>query len=455
MSVNHGPLCRDIIGSSVFMKNKKVIDQNGNVYACHLTAKTFTTKGDLNVCGNLHVNLIDSKPVSANIITPKIDFAKNINMAVYDTDNYYQGKILWDNGIKLGDVNTDTTTECGIAIGKGAMANGSNSVAIGKNSETLTGNGISIGYNTKADLGSVAIGSYALSNGNGGFYGGTNNTAVGNYALRNNYAGGGNTAMGYASMNKNASGRGNTGIGTVSLYNSINGSDNVGVGSNALYSNVSGNSNVAIGKTALGLNGSGVDNVAVGAYTGYYNSIGHGNTFLGKNAGFYNVTGNSNVCIGRDSSPITISSRSSVIVGSYASGTTLSTSVGAGAIADFQYSTCVGYNSYATKNSTAIGYNSAAGYTDYANSIVADRVTAIGSNSGANGNLACSFGYYAQANHEGSIVLGANGTSLLPNILHLEFPQTPIVLGAPTYGNAAHFTIVLNGIPVQVPCYIP
>jgi YadA head domain repeat (2 copies) len=437
------------------MKNKKVIDQNGNVYACHLTAKTFTTKGDLNVCGNLHVNLIDSKPVSANIITPKIDIVKNINMVSFDLDNSYQGKITFDGGIKLGDENTETSTECGIAIGKGAIANGPNSVAIGKNSETLTGNGVSIGYNTKADVGSVAIGNYALSNGNGAFYGGTNNTAVGNNALRSNYSGGDNTAMGYSSLVTNTSGKGNTGLGTESLFNNIDGNDNVGVGFNSLYSNLSGNSNVAIGKTALHLNNIGTDNVAIGSYAGYYNTGGSHNTFLGKDAGFFNVSGNENVCVGSNSSPILLSSQGSVIIGTAASGTTRSTSVGTAAIADFEYGSCVGYNSYATKNSVAIGYNCQGGYTDAANSIVVDRVTAIGSNAGANGNLACSFGYYTQADHEGSIVLGANGTSILPNIFHLEFPQTPLVLGAPTYGNAAFFTIVLNGVPVQVPCYLP
>jgi hypothetical protein len=82
---------------------------------------------------------------------------------------------------------------------------------------------------------------------------GTNNTAVGGFALTGNAAGSSNTGVGYFALKSNMDGNQNTAVGAQSLQNTMgtsngsSGSGNTAIGWGALESNSSGNGNIAIG----------------------------------------------------------------------------------------------------------------------------------------------------------------------------------------------------------------
>ena len=59
---NHGPNCKDIMGKNLFIKGKKVIDENGNFKtAGKLTTTSLLTRGDATVCGTLRTDCIQPK----------------------------------------------------------------------------------------------------------------------------------------------------------------------------------------------------------------------------------------------------------------------------------------------------------------------------------------------------------------------------------------------------------
>jgi len=126
---------------------------------------------------------------------------------------------------------------------------------------------------------------------------GTQNTALGNYALQSNSGGSTNTATGYKSMNANSSGQGNAATGYIAMQSNVGGSWNTALGSYALNANINADGNTAIGHRALDLNTAGADNAAVGFYS-LKNNTGSGNTGLGTYAGDGNTTGSNNTAVG-------------------------------------------------------------------------------------------------------------------------------------------------------------
>ena len=126
----------------------------------------------------------------------------------------------------------------------------------------------------KKDVTSIFLGSESGSSD----LGNTDNTAVGNFALRHNTDGFANNAIGMAALNMNDSG-----------------SANIANGSSSLVANISGNNNIAIGVYTLTENVSGSNNIALGRNAGY-SSLGNNNIFLGYEAG-YSETGNDKLYI--------------------------------------------------------------------------------------------------------------------------------------------------------------
>jgi hypothetical protein len=97
----------------------------------------------------------------------------------------------------------------------------------------------------------------------------SNNTAIGNDALRLNTSQTFNTAIGASALISSSGGSGgNTAVGATSMRYTTVGSDNSAFGNASLFNNVNGNFNSAFGQSALAGNTNGSDNVAIGWYAG-------------------------------------------------------------------------------------------------------------------------------------------------------------------------------------------
>ena len=128
-------------------------------------------------------------------------------------------------------------------------------------SNTATGNG-ALFSNTTGE-GNTAIGQAALSINTTGVA----NVAVGAGALNANINGLSNTAVGTNALEANATGFENTAIGDEALTIS-NGTNNSALGHFALFRNTTGNFNTAVGEEALFSNTSGSLNIAIGREAG-------------------------------------------------------------------------------------------------------------------------------------------------------------------------------------------
>ena len=167
--------------------------------------------------------------------------------------------------------------------------------------------------------GNTAEGQNALLNLN--VNNGTNNTAVGWWALRTNVEGDFNTAIGSAALATNT-GDGNTAIGGAALFSNTTGDYNMAAGLLALFHNTAGVYNTALGASTLQSNHQGISNTAAGYQAlyvndssgtglGSYNSAfgafaltnnsdGEANSAFGTGAMEFNSTGLDNVAVGTD-----------------------------------------------------------------------------------------------------------------------------------------------------------
>ncbi|MDX1746127.1 MAG: tail fiber domain-containing protein, partial [Halobacteriales archaeon] len=225
------------------------------------------------------------------------------------------GLFLWDDtsrNLGLGRSSLESVTgtaTSNTALGRGALANttaggtstdGSNNTAVG--AFALTGNmtgfvntatGFLALYSNTTGYGNTASGALALfKNETGG-----KNTANGNSALFSNSSGGANTAIGYLALAANLSGFNNTAIGYGALY-SNDGGDNTANGYRALFANTTGFRNTATGAYALHDNEVGYRNTALGHSSLESNTSGVHNTAVGDSALFFNGAGDRNVAVG-------------------------------------------------------------------------------------------------------------------------------------------------------------
>ncbi|WP_216689008.1 beta strand repeat-containing protein [Hymenobacter siberiensis] len=211
----------------------------------------------------------------------------------------------------------------------------------------------------------TAIGTYAMYQNGSGY----NNTAVGHYAGFQNttayeatYVGNGagmytttgarNTYIGYnagynsstaakntimgAHAGEYQNGSENSYIGFAAGYgiNGGSGSNNTSQGNRTLYSLSSGSRNTGIGNGAGNQITTGNSNVFLGIDNGLYTTTGTGNVFVGDTTGASNTTGNYNVALGDHAGPLTGALSNTVAIGRNAKTSTSNTMVIGGAGVD-------------------------------------------------------------------------------------------------------------------------
>jgi hypothetical protein len=147
--------------------------------------------------------------------------------------------------------------------------------------------------NNTTGLNNTAFGAFALRTN----ISGANNTAIGQNALANN-TGGYNTAVGSEALRLNTIGSGNTACGRQVLYSNINGELNTAIGNHALGSNTTGYRNTASGYGALRENIDGFRNTAIGTFSLSNNTSGWDNTATGTSSLESNNTGYFNTATG-------------------------------------------------------------------------------------------------------------------------------------------------------------
>ena len=230
------------------------------------------------------------------------------------------------------------------SVGNNSMKNniaGSKNVAIGDDALNSNENGDNL----------VAVGFQALYKNASTtpitFNGGTENTALGYQALKENTTGSANTAAGFQALSTNTSYGNNSAFGYKAL-NGNSGSNNNAFGSEAL-DNTSGSGNNAFGVRALYNNTIGSENSAFGKYALRKNEGGSYNSSFGNWSMYSNTSGDENVAVGYEA------------LRSNTKG---------------YYNVAVGYE--ALRNNTNGYYNVAVGYEALESNTSGDRNSAIG-----------------------------------------------------------------------------
>lgn len=236
-------------------------------------------------------NFLDGAPVSTftnlHTFTPGLTLPATVDAA---TGIIYKGATRFIHN--FADPTSDgknifVGTNAGnftLGPGGGAASLASQNTALGDSAlKTLT-----TGYEN------VAIGNYALNLNTTG----QRNTAVGVSSLASNTIGDHNIAFGQNALLSNTEGVYNTALGIDALHDNTLGSYNIAVGQNALLSNTLADYNVAVGYDALNFNTEGYDNVAVGTLASYNQTTGFYNVAVGYAALDKNTTHVSNVAVG-------------------------------------------------------------------------------------------------------------------------------------------------------------
>ncbi len=144
-----------------------------------------------------------------------------------------------------------------------------------------------------------------------GTAGSTQNTAIGNAALRNYVVMHANTAVGFGAAENNLGGSANTAIGHYAMRNNKGGGYSVAIGKDALLTDTAAEQTVAIGANSLFWNVNKFGNTAVGTNSLFYNTNtslgalstteGLHNTALGHSALFSNRKGSGSIAAGFNS----------------------------------------------------------------------------------------------------------------------------------------------------------
>lgn len=144
----------------------------------------------------------------------------------------------------------------------------------------------------------IAMGHYALHSNTTG----TNSIALGHYACAGTTTNGDNIGIGYSAVKTATTSYGNIGIGKEALTLTTGGL-NTAVGYASLVSNTTGIYNTAFGAYTIGT-ATASNNSGFGAYALGYTTTGAGNTAIGTQSGELNVSGSNNIFIGLGSGPI-------------------------------------------------------------------------------------------------------------------------------------------------------
>jgi Chaperone of endosialidase len=197
-------------------------------------------------------------------------FAGNPTDVIIDINGYY---------------TTPTDLSYNTALGMSTLPSntGTDNTAIG---------GFALQHNSGGNL-NTAIGFDALQSNQSGY----NNTAVGASALTNNTTGASNTATGILALGLNSGGGFNTASGFQTLYSNLTGTYNTASGANAMF-NSTGDYNTATGGVALQANTTGYYNLGEGYFSLNSNTSGFQNTAVGAGALKSNTTGTNNIAVG-------------------------------------------------------------------------------------------------------------------------------------------------------------
>lgn len=269
------------------------------------------------------------------------------------------------NNLWLGRLNSSTSNYF-IGDSAGIVTTGINNIAIGKNA---------MQKNTTA-FSNVAVGNNALQNNTIG----RRNTAIGDSALfEQSFSSNlftdntalGNSALRFNNPTANFNGYKNVAIGNDALYANTTGYENTALGVSALRENRSGYANVAIGRSAHRMASTGTFNTYMGYSTGYSDSSGNNNTATGAFASYSNRTGSFNVAAGRSA---------------LYSNTTASGNVAVGYQALFEneaseYNVAIGNLSLTNHKRTGFTYNVAVGASALEQDSSGFQNTAIGTSS--------------------------------------------------------------------------
>ena len=190
----------------------------------------------------------------------------NTGSSIVSRDIY--GRFAAGNITAAGLTTSDNINVHGITIG---TKGGSNNIGIGDTAFT---------WSSPIGNSNTVLGIYAFTSSSG-----SNNTAIGNNAIRQGGGGSGdnNTAVGAASLSNGQAANNNTAIGVGSLTQST-GTDNTALGYNSGSVITTGTQNTFLGSTAAAQNGSeSINNataIGYGAVVNSSNSIQLGNTLV-------------------------------------------------------------------------------------------------------------------------------------------------------------------------------
>jgi hypothetical protein len=204
-------------------------------------------------------------------------------------------KVLEASYIELSDLTIGSTANLPLITGAGGVITAG---SFGSSANTFCqGNDVRVDHVRPLGTNNVFVGNTALASGS---LSGTNNTASGVNALRDNTTGGSNTASGVNALRDNTTGGSNTASGVNALRDNTIGVSNTASGVNALRDNTIGGSNTAIGISALQSNINGTGNTATGASALFANTTGSFNIAVGSSALLSNTTGSNSVAIGHE-----------------------------------------------------------------------------------------------------------------------------------------------------------
>jgi hypothetical protein len=251
--------------------------------------------------------------------------------------------------IGLGNITPDSMltvsggirTTTGIVTGSDATINGSrlgrgggnisSNLTLGINSlvsNTTGHSNLAVGFECmqRATTGTnnIAIGTRAIGN---GITTGSDNFALGNYALYSNSSGYSNTSIGTETMLYATTGFSNVALGLRALgAGLLTGNSNLGIGNYALYKTTSGYSNIGVGIEALYESTTGSGNLAFGFQALYGITSGYNNIAIGNQAGRFINSGSANqisfnsIYIGTDARPSIDGNNNETVIGSQARG---------------------------------------------------------------------------------------------------------------------------------------
>jgi hypothetical protein len=225
---------------------------------------------------------------SAATVALTLDSKENIaggHCATLDIELAGAAGVANNNGTNLPGAVV-TNTETGVSLSGTFSGNGGGLTNLDASQLTSIGNGnlLSIPDPTQH----TSAGNFFVGPSGNATMGGSDNTAIGTFALSGNTSGSGNTADGAWALYSNTNGSANTANGCGALGENTTGGDNTAIGYQALTENKGGSYNTAVGAAALwnigngSASGGGSYNIALGFYAGYNIFNGSSNIDIGN-----------------------------------------------------------------------------------------------------------------------------------------------------------------------------